>query len=85
MTTLVDANVLLDVVTEDVEWAEWSATMLAATAARGTLAINPIVYAEISLAFDTIEAHAAVDGFALLTRDASRYRRYFPRLDVIAP
>lgn len=32
-----------------------------------------------------IEAHAAVSGFALLTRDASRFRTYFPRLPVIAP
>lgn len=32
-----------------------------------------------------IGAHAAVAGYSLLTRDASRYRTYFPRLAVIAP
>jgi predicted nucleic acid-binding protein len=32
-----------------------------------------------------IGAHAAVAGFRLLTRDAARYRSYFPTIDVIAP
>ena len=32
-----------------------------------------------------IGAHAAVAGYSLLTRDAARYRTYFPRLSVIAP
>ncbi len=32
-----------------------------------------------------VGAHAAVCGYRLLTRDARRYRTYFPRLDVIAP
>jgi predicted nucleic acid-binding protein len=32
-----------------------------------------------------VGAHAAVCGHRLLTRDASRYRIYFPRLDIIAP
>jgi predicted nucleic acid-binding protein len=32
-----------------------------------------------------IGAHAAVAGHTLLTRDARRYRFYFPRLRVIAP
>jgi predicted nucleic acid-binding protein len=32
-----------------------------------------------------VGAHAAVAGYRLLTRDAARYRRYFPRLELIAP
>jgi predicted nucleic acid-binding protein len=32
-----------------------------------------------------IAAHAAVAGHSLLTRDARRYRDYFPKLRVIAP
>ena len=32
-----------------------------------------------------IGAHAAVAGYRLLTRDATRYQRYFPNLALIAP
>jgi predicted nucleic acid-binding protein len=32
-----------------------------------------------------IGAHAAVRGIPLVTRDAARYRTYFPRLELIAP
>ncbi|MEN3339940.1 MAG: hypothetical protein V7647_3616 [Acidobacteriota bacterium] len=56
MTTLVDSNVLLDVVTENEEWADWSASMLADAAQNGRLVINPLVYAEVSCGFDRIEA-----------------------------
>jgi hypothetical protein len=131
--TLVDSNVLLDVLTEDVEWFDWSAAMLGNAADAGPLYINPIIYAEVSLRFRRIEeldealpaeyyrradlpwaagflaghafaryrrrggvrrspmpdfyvgAHAAVAGLTLLTRDARRYRAYFPALRLIAP
>ncbi len=133
VTTLVDSNVLLDLLTDDVRWASWSADALARCADEGRLAINPIVYAELSVGFETIEelelalpahsfhrlalpweaaflagkaflrdrrsggakgsvlpdfyigAHAAVCGLRLLSRDAGRYRTYFPRLDLLAP
>ena len=131
--TLVDANVILDIVTEDDEWLDWSSAMLEEAAEKGTLAINPVVYAEVAVRFERIEdleealpvayfrrdpipweaaflaakcferyrrgggarrsplpdffigAHAAIAGMTLLTRDAQRYRTYFPRLRLVAP
>ena len=53
--TLVDANVLLDVLTEDLVWFEWSSEALAAAAESGPLWINPIIYAEVSVRFSRIE------------------------------
>ncbi len=32
-----------------------------------------------------IGAHAAVNGYAILTRDVARYRSYFPTVRLIAP
>lgn len=55
MSTLVDSNVLIDVLAEDDEWVDWSASMLARAAEEGPLVINPVVYAEVSIAFDSIE------------------------------
>jgi hypothetical protein len=52
---LVDSNVLLDVFTEDDEWFDWSASMLEQTSSQGLLVINPIVYAEVSVRFDSVE------------------------------
>ncbi len=53
---LVDSNVLIDVLTEDKRWFEWSSEKLAYYAERATLVINPIIYAEVSIGFDSIEA-----------------------------
>lgn len=131
--TLVDSNVILDVLTEDAEWCDWSASVLAEAANRGPLVINPVVYAEVSARFERIEdldealpdryyrrlplpweaaflagqcfikyrrrggqrrsplpdfyigAHAAVARLTLLTRDAGRYRTYFPTLRILGP
>jgi predicted nucleic acid-binding protein len=55
MDILVDSNVILDIVTEDEEWFEWSSQTLATYAETHTLVINPIVYAEVSMGFDRIE------------------------------
>jgi predicted nucleic acid-binding protein len=131
--TLVDSNVILDVVTDDPEWGDWSADQLADAAQRGALIFNPVIYAEVSAGFERIEdlddalpasyyrrmplpfeaaflagqcfvkyrkrggsrrsplpdfyigAHAAIADFTLLTRDASRYRTYFPTLRIVVP
>ncbi len=130
---LVDSNVILDVLTEEIRWLAWSAGALARAAEFDILVINPIIYAEVSVRFERIEAldealpetffrrdplpweagflagkcfhayrrrggprrsplpdfyvgaHAAVRSMTLLTRDASRYRSYFPNLPMIAP
>ena len=131
MKTLVDTNVLLDVITGDKSWAAWSENALRKAAEHSVLAINPIIFAEVSMKFARIEdtdaaladfareplpyeagfltgkaffayrkrggtkhspmpdfyvgAHALVSSMTLLTRDAARYRTYFPALKIIAP
>jgi predicted nucleic acid-binding protein len=52
---LVDSNVILDVVTEDPEWFGWSSRAIETEADRSVLAIDPIVYAEVSIGFSRIE------------------------------
>ena len=130
---LVDTNVILDVVQDDPTWAEWSQRQLDAWSARDELAINAVIYAELSIAYTRIEeledtvrtadlrmleiprealflagkaflayrkrggtrtgvlpdfvigAHAAVMELPLLTREAARYRTYFPGITLLAP
>lgn len=53
--TLVDTNVLVDYLDEDSEWFSWSADVLADAAETGSVVVNPIIYAEIAVAFDSIE------------------------------
>jgi hypothetical protein len=59
--------VLLDLVTDDPDWADWSIKALDAAAIRGPLLINDIVYAELSVRFDTIEALETLISDAALT------------------
>jgi len=54
--TLVDSNVILDIVTGDETWLDWSASALARAADVSRLVINPIVYAEVAAGFARIEA-----------------------------
>ncbi len=130
---LVDTNVLLDLVTDDPVWGAWSQQQLDLASARDELAINDIVYAELSIGYARMEpldemirsaglvnaamprpalflagkafqryrsaggrrtgvlpdffigAHAVIADAALITRDAARYRSYFPGIVLIAP
>jgi predicted nucleic acid-binding protein len=52
---LVDSNVLIDVMHEDPRWGSWSSQALAAAGASAPLVINPLIYAEVSLRFASIE------------------------------
>lgn len=130
---VVDSNVLLDVISDDPTWGAWSSDALERAADAAILVINALIYAEVSIGFDSIEAleealphdlyrreqlpyeagflagkafrryraaegsrrsplpdfyigaHAAIAGHRLLTRDAARYRTYFPSLQLIEP
>ncbi|HET7386631.1 MAG TPA: type II toxin-antitoxin system VapC family toxin [Nocardioidaceae bacterium] len=77
VATLVDANVLLDVLTDDQRWAPWSAQALAQAADAGILVINPIVYAEVSTGFDTVEAVDAALPVAEFEREALPFQAGF--------
>ena len=81
--TLVDTKFLLDLVTDDPRWAGWSVRELERPALRGRLVINDVIYAELSVRYAGIEA--LDDMVAGLTRDAGRYRGYFPSVEVMAP
>jgi predicted nucleic acid-binding protein len=130
---LFDANVLLDIITDDPVWSSWSRQQVRETSRQGTLFLNPVIYAEIAPAFASQEsldewfegeilqsaqlpfsaawpaaqafrryraaggtrrsplpdfyigAHALVEGLTLVTRDAARYRTYFPTVSLITP
>jgi hypothetical protein len=47
---------LVDVFENDPEWADWSVAQLRAQAQIHRLVINPVIYAELSLAFSAVEA-----------------------------
>lgn len=52
---MVDANVILDLMTEDEVWLSWSSEALEKAVDRFRLVINPMIYAEISILFSRIE------------------------------
>jgi predicted nucleic acid-binding protein len=63
---LVDANVLLDVLTDDPAWRQWSEEKLLAAADSDELAVNPIIYAELSAAYQSAnELERALQGWPL--------------------
>jgi len=70
---IVDTNVLLDVVEDDPDWAEWSIRRMRDYARIHELAINPVIYAELSVAFDAMEdVDAVVAELALRVLDIPR-------------
>ena len=69
MDILVDSNVILDIVTEDNKWFEWSSDALAKCAETHMLVINPIIYAEVSIGFHRIEDVEAVLAPTFFRRD----------------
>lgn len=133
MTTLVDTNVLIDIVSNDPVWLEWSITKLRDALRQGPVVIDAVIYAELSIGLDSVEtvetvlsqsgvimietprpalflagktfqdykrrggtrsgvlpdlfigAHASTARIPLLTRDARRYRSYFPDVTLITP
>src|SRR5215510_7771706 len=60
--TLVDSNVLLDIVTDGQAWADWSQDQLERAALDGPLIINDVIYAEVSARYATLEAVDAMLG-----------------------
>lgn len=52
---LVDTNVLLDIATNDANWADWSIKQLDAATVRGPVVINAVVYSEFSVGYDRIK------------------------------
>lgn len=60
MPIIVDSNIILDILTKDKIWYEWSAGKLAEYAAENDLIINQIIYAEISIRFSKVEELKAV-------------------------
>ena len=130
---LVDSCILLDLFTNDPDWADWSENILGQYGQTNTLYINSIIYTEVSIGFNLIEeveaaieqagikvleiprealflagkvflnyrkskgtkhstlpdfyigAHATVSTFDLLTRDTSKFKTYFPNLNLIYP
>jgi predicted nucleic acid-binding protein len=66
---LVDSNVIIDVLTEDPVWRDWSEAALRDGADRDDVAINPIIYAEIASGFATmaeLDQHLSPDSFRRL-------------------
>ena len=53
--TLVDTNILFDLLTDDSSWSDWSLAALDAASTNGPLFINDVIYAELSAGYERIE------------------------------
>jgi predicted nucleic acid-binding protein len=76
--TIVDTNILLDVLTRDAVWLDWSAEQLDRQAAHGPIIVNEVIYAELSVGFAN---EAAVED-ALAEFDVAFHRTPVPALFV---
>ena len=133
MAYLVDSCILLDILTDDPQWAGISQDLLETSSRKAELFINPLIYTEISIGYTEqadldkvvnimalsweeipqkalfltgkaflsyrrnqgtklrpmpdfyIGAHAQIQGYTILTRDVSRYKTYFPTVQLITP
>jgi predicted nucleic acid-binding protein len=47
--TLIDSNVLIDVISRDASWIDWSISQINHRAAAGPMYINDIIYAELAV------------------------------------
>lgn len=56
MATLIDSNILIDIAYRDPVWFGWSRAKAAAAASDGAVLINPVIFAEFSYRFDSLEA-----------------------------
>ena len=74
---LVDSNVILDILTEDPQWFEWSAQILTEYADQGALVINPLIYAEVAIGFNRIEELEEALPTDFFRRDALPYEAAF--------
>lgn len=74
---LVDSNILVDVFVGDPRWGGWSSTALERLGDTSRLVINPLIYAEISVAFDSIEALESAFPVALFEREPLPYDAAF--------
>ena len=74
---LVDANVILDVVTDDPRWRAWSAETLERLTDDAVLLINPLIYAEVGVGFERIEDLERVLPHDLYRRTALPYEAAF--------
>ncbi len=70
---LVDTNVLVDVLDDDPAWADWSVRQLRAQSQIHELCINPVIYSELSLAFESVQAlDDAIEGMGLALLELPR-------------
>jgi predicted nucleic acid-binding protein len=131
--TLIDSNILIDILGGDPHWSASSIALLADRVKLGPIAINDVIYAELSAGFESqdqldreidaiglaivrlskrslflagqafriyraaggmranvladffIGAQASAEGWPILTRDARRYRTYFPEVALVGP